>query len=103
MQADVATSSMKDDVEKAIADMLADSLIPLGEKNGAYRFLTQADVDLMKELNQFEYRNADVRNEVNGTLRSIFSPLPSARRHRPSRCQHPRWAAGAAAACPQAD
>jgi glutathione S-transferase len=79
MQADVAASSMKDDVEKAIADMLADSLIPLGEKNGAYRFLTQADVDLMKELNQFEYRNADVRNEVNGTLRSIFSPLPSAR------------------------
>lgn len=79
MQSDVASASQKDDVEKAIADMLADSMIPLGEKNGAYRFLTQADVDLIKELNQFDYRNADVRNEVNGTLRSIFKPLPSAR------------------------
>jgi alpha-tubulin suppressor-like RCC1 family protein len=38
-----------------------------------------ADVDLMKELNHFEYRTSDLRNEVNGTLRSIFSPLPSAR------------------------
>jgi hypothetical protein len=79
MQSDVASASQKDDVEKAIADMFADSMIPLGEKNGAYRFLTQADVDLIKELNQFGYRNADVRNEVNGTLRSIFKPLPSAR------------------------
>ena len=79
MQPDVSQPSLKDDVEKAVDTMLKDGMIPLGEKNGSLRFLTQAAVTLQKQFDQVEYRNADVRNELNTVLRSIFKPLPSAR------------------------
>ena len=59
--------------------MLKDGMIPLGEKNGSLRFLTQAAITLQKQFDQIEYRQADVRAELNGVLRTIFKPLPSAR------------------------
>lgn len=79
MQPEVTSPSIKDEVEKAVDDMLKDAMIPLGEKNGSLRFLTQAAVTLQKQFDQIEYRQADVRAELNGVLRSIFKPLPSAR------------------------
>ncbi len=75
----VNTASMKDDVETAIAAMLKDGMIPLGEKNGSLRFLTQAAITLQKQFDLIEYRQADVRADLNGALRTIFKPLPSAR------------------------
>jgi hypothetical protein len=79
MQPEVGSPSVKDEVDKAVAAMLGDSLIPLGEKNGSLRFLTQAAVTLQRQFDLIEYRNADVRAELNGVLRDIFKPLPSAR------------------------
>jgi hypothetical protein len=79
MQPEVTSPSRKDGVEKAVSTMLADTMIPLGEKNGGLRFLTQAAVTLQRQFDQIEYRNADVRAELNGVLRTIFKPLPSAR------------------------
>lgn len=79
IQPDVSSPSLKDEVEKAVDTMLKDGMIPLGEKNGSLRFLTQAAVTLQKQFDQIEYRNTDVRAELNGILRSIFKPLPSAR------------------------
>jgi hypothetical protein len=75
----VNSASMKDNVEKSIDAMLKDGMIPLGEKNGSLRFLTQAAITLQKQFDLIEYRQADVRAELNGVLRSIFKPLPSAR------------------------
>lgn len=75
----VAAASRKDEVEKAIDSMLKDGMIPIGEKNGSLRFLTQAAITLQKQFDQIEYRQADVRAELNGVLRTIFKPLPSAR------------------------
>ncbi|MBE7502027.1 MAG: BREX system P-loop protein BrxC [Verrucomicrobiales bacterium] len=71
--------SLREDVAAVVDELLKDSLIPLGEKNGSLRFLTQAAVTLQKEFDQIEYRNADVRAEVNRALRALFKPLPSAR------------------------
>jgi len=79
MQPNVASPSLKDEVEKALAIMLADGMIPLGEKDGGVRFLTQAAVTLQKQFEQVEYRQADVRAELNGVLRSLFQTLPSTR------------------------
>jgi len=79
MQPSVSAPSLKGDIEKSVSSLLADTMIPLGEKNGGLRFLTQAAVTLQKQFDLIEYRNADVKNELNGVLRSIFSPLPSAR------------------------
>jgi len=79
LQPDVTSPSLKDDIEKAVDVMLKDGMIPLGEKAGSLRFLTQAAVTLQKQFDGIEYRNADLRSELNGILRSIFKPLPSAR------------------------
>jgi hypothetical protein len=59
--------------------MLKDGLIPLGEKNGSLRFLTQAAITLQRQFDAIEYRQADARAALNGVLRNIFKPLPSAR------------------------
>lgn len=75
----VNTASLKDDVGKAIESMLKDGMIPLGEKNSSLRFLTQAAITLQKQFDLIEYRQADVRAELNGVLRTIFKPLPSTR------------------------
>lgn len=79
LQPTVSKPSLKDDVEKAITQMLEDGMIPLGEKDGSLRFLTQAAVTLQQKFDTTEYRQADVRAEVNGAIRNIFTPLPSAR------------------------
>jgi hypothetical protein len=79
LQPSISAASLSDKVGQVIDELLKDSLIPLGEKNGSLRFLTQAAVTLQKELDQIEYRNADLRSETNGALRAIFRPLPSAR------------------------
>tara|TARA_R110002096_G_scaffold70955_3_gene169921 strand:- start:102 stop:2129 length:2028 start_codon:yes stop_codon:yes gene_type:complete len=54
-------------------------MIPIGEKDGSVRFLTLAAVTLQQKFDTTEYRQADVRAEVNGAIRNIFTPLPSAR------------------------
>ena len=79
LQPDVKSASLGDQVRQAIDELLKDGFIPLGEKNGSLRFLTQAAVTLQKEFDLIAYRNADVRAELNGTLGSLFQPLPSAR------------------------
>jgi hypothetical protein len=79
LQPSVDSPSLKDNVESMIKSLLADGLIPLGEKNGSLRFLTQVAITLQKEFDQIEYRNADVRAEQNGSLRMLLKPLPSAR------------------------
>jgi hypothetical protein len=79
LQPSVTSASLVETVSRAVDELLKDSLIPLGEKNGSLRFLTQAAITLQNEFDQIEYRNLDVRAEVNGTLRALFRPLPSAR------------------------
>lgn len=79
LQPNLTSPSLKDSVEKAVDALLKDGMIPLGEKNGSLRFLTQAAITLQKQFDQIEYRQVDVRSELNGVLRSIFKPLPSAR------------------------
>ena len=76
---DLKSSSLNDQVSQAVDELLKDGFIPLGEKNGSLRFLTQAAVTLQKEFDLIEYRNADVRAEFNRALGSLFQPLPSAR------------------------
>jgi hypothetical protein len=79
MQPDVASLSQKDEVARAIERMLADTLIPLDEKDGQYRFLTQAAVSLQKKFDETALSRRDIQAELNESLRSIFSPLPSAK------------------------
>ena len=79
LQPSVGSPSRRDEVEGAVAAILKDGMVPLGEKNGSLRFLTRAAITLQKQFDLIEYRQADLRAATNGLLRSIFKPLPSAR------------------------
>ncbi|OQX18971.1 MAG: hypothetical protein BWK76_05990 [Desulfobulbaceae bacterium A2] len=79
LQPSVSSPSCRDEVEAAVAALLKDGMVPLGEKNGSLRFLTQAAITLQKQFDQIEYRQVDLRGETNSVLRAIFKPLPSAR------------------------
>lgn len=79
LQPRVDTSSNIEALKTVLDEMMKDSFIPLAEKNGSLRFLTQAAVTLQKQLEQTEYRNADIKAEINSTLKGLFKPLPSAR------------------------
>ncbi|MBU6179175.1 MAG: hypothetical protein KGR69_05890, partial [Verrucomicrobia bacterium] len=79
LQPSVKSPSAKESVEKAVETLLSDTHIPLGEKDGSLRFLTQTSVTLQKRFDDIEFRNTDVKAELNGVLRSLFKPLPSTR------------------------
>jgi hypothetical protein len=79
LQTKVDAPSLREDVKEAIDELLKDTLVPLGEKNGSLRFLTQAAESLQRELDAIEYRNADLRSELSASIRGVFNPLPSAR------------------------
>lgn len=79
LHASVDAPSQRDAVANIVTSLLGDTLIPLGEKNGSLRFLTQAAVTLQKQFDLLEYRNADLRAEQNNALRALVQPLPSAR------------------------
>ena len=79
LQPKVTAPSLADEVRVAVEGLLKDTLVPLGEKNGSLRFLTQAAVVMQREFDQIEFRQVDVRAEMNNALRALFKPLPSAR------------------------
>lgn len=79
LQPSVSAASKKEDVKAVLGEMLKDNFIPLGEKNGSLRFLTQAAVTLQKQFDQTEFRSADLKAEQNSALKALFSPLPSTR------------------------
>jgi hypothetical protein len=79
LQPEVATISLRDRVDAAVSALLKDSMVPLGEKDGSLRFLTQAAMTLQKQFDQIEFRQIDLRSELNNALRGLFKPLPSAR------------------------
>ena len=67
LQPKVAAVSLKDDVEKAIDAMLKDGMIPLGEKNGSLRFLTQAAITLQKQFDSYRVSSS---RRTSGSQRS---------------------------------
>lgn len=75
----VDAASRLDEVTKVIDELLKDSFIPLGVKNGNLRFLTQAAVVLQKEFDEIGFKQADLRSTINAALRALFKPLPSAK------------------------
>jgi len=66
-------------VTNAVEALNKDPLIPLGEKEGSYRFMSEAVTELDRERQQIIVREADRRLAFNGKLREVFSPTPSAK------------------------
>ncbi|SEA76135.1 BREX system P-loop protein BrxC [Variovorax sp. YR216] len=68
--------SQLDAVKKAVDEMLADKLVPLGEKDGNLVFLSEKLRDIEQERGAIALRSVDVRRIFNDALRDAFDPLP---------------------------
>ncbi|MCX6525817.1 MAG: BREX system P-loop protein BrxC, partial [Actinobacteria bacterium] len=81
MQPDVTSLSHKDEVDQAISRMLADTLIPLDEKDGRYRFLTQAAGVAAEEVRRNGIRPPGrEQRDQRHAARNLYAPAISAAR-----------------------
>ena len=81
MHPEVASPSRQDAVKQAIAEMLADVHVPLGEKDGSLVFLSEKLRDIEQERGAIALRTVDVRRIFNDSLRETFDPLPRVSLH----------------------
>jgi hypothetical protein len=73
--------SRRDHVESAIKDLISDSFVPFGEKDGNLCFFSEKLNDIDQERAQIPLRSIETRRIHNEALRDTFSPLPSTRLH----------------------
>ena len=74
----VNAESQLEQVRKAVEEMLKESRIPLGEKEGELSFLSEKLSNIERERRELTLRSVDVRSIMNSTLRDSFDPLPRA-------------------------
>lgn len=81
MHPGIEAVSHKDDVEKAVNELISDSIVPFGEQDGNLRFFSEKLNDIEQERAQIPLRTVETRRILNEALRDAFSPLPSTRLH----------------------
>lgn len=72
----VEAAPLQDSVRDAIEDMVKDSFVPLGERDGQIVFLSDRLLNIEKERGQLPLRRLDVQRHFNEALREVFDPLP---------------------------
>ncbi|GAB6056892.1 BREX system P-loop protein BrxC [Desulfonatronum parangueonense] len=75
------SSSRRDQVELAIADLITDSIVPFGEKDGNLCFFSEKLNDIDQERAQIPLRSIEVRRIENEALREVFQPQPKVTLH----------------------
>ncbi len=81
MHPSIDAPSCRDQVEIAIRDLISDSFVPFGEKDGNLCFFSEKLNDIDQERAQIPLRTIETRRIHNEALRDAFSPLPSTRLH----------------------
>jgi hypothetical protein len=81
MHPSVDAPSRRDEIESAINDLIADSIVPFGEKDGNLCFFSEKLNDIDQERAQIPLRSAETRRLLSEGLRETFNPLPSTKLH----------------------
>ena len=81
MHPGVEAPSRRDEVEAAVKELIADGIVPFGEKDGKLCFFSEKLNDIDQERAQIPLRTIETRRIQNEALREAFGPLPSARLH----------------------
>lgn len=79
MHPNISAASHKDDVEKAVSDLINDPIVPFGEQDGNLCFFSEKLNDIELERAQVPLRSVESRRIYNEALREAFTPLPSTR------------------------
>lgn len=78
MQPSVTAASKLETVKAAIDEMLRDPRVPLDDKDGNLRFLSDKLLNIQKERSEIATRSTDLNRIFNENLREVFEPLPRA-------------------------
>jgi Family of unknown function (DUF6079) len=66
-----------DAVKAAVADMIADPLVPFGEQDGNLRFFSEKLNEIEQERGNIPPRSIETRRILHEALREAFAPLPA--------------------------
>ena len=81
MHPSVEAPSQADAVKAAVAELIADSIVPFGENEGNLCFFSEKLNDIDQERAQIPLRTIEVRRIQNEAIRDLFVPLPSTQLH----------------------
>lgn len=81
MHSAIDTPSRRDQVDTAVNDLIADPIVPFGEKDGSLCFFSEKLNDIEQERAQIPLRTIETRRIQNEALRDAFKPLPSTTLH----------------------
>ncbi len=79
MHPSVMAAFRREEIEKIINDLINDSHIPFGEKDGNLGFYSEKLHDIEQERAQIPLRSSESRRLFNELLKESFTPLPSTR------------------------
>lgn len=79
MHPSISAPSRKEDIEKAVSELINDPIVPFGEQDGNLCFFSEKLNDIEQERAQIPLRSAETRRIFNEALREALSPLPSTR------------------------
>jgi hypothetical protein len=77
----VQAASRQAAVETAVKELLSDTFVPFGEKDGSLCFFSEKINEIDQERAAVPLRSIETRRIQNETLRAVFSPLPAAKLH----------------------
>jgi hypothetical protein len=77
----IEAPSRRDEVEKAVNELISDAFVPFGIKDGNLSFHSEKINDIEKERSEIPLRSMETRRILNESLREAYSPLPSVRLH----------------------
>ena len=78
---EVDSSSIRDAVDQAIADLTNDQFVPFGEKDGNLCFFSEKLNEIDQERAQIPLRTVETRRIFNESLKEAMHPLPKAQLH----------------------
>lgn len=81
MHPSVTAPSQLETISKAVDEMLADVLVPLGLKDGNLVFVSERLLDIDQERGSIALRSVDVKHIFHNALRESFDPLPRVSLH----------------------
>ena len=79
MHPGIFAASRRENVEKAVDEMINDPIIPFGEQDGDLCFFSEKLNDIEQERAQIPLRSIEMRRIFNEALKEAFNPLPSTR------------------------
>lgn len=79
MHPSITDLSHVEDVKQAVSELISDSKVPFGEREGSLCFFSEKLNDIEQERAQIPLRSVETRRTLNEALREVFSPLPSTR------------------------